>query len=270
MEWFHHPDFCPRIVVRRAAEELFDLTVGMVEWVFSRGRAGLVFPLSTKPGETRYRMAQHRIRKAGFVAYRRTRGQPPVLRLTPEGERRVPDILRPERRWNRTWSGRWQMLVYDVPETQRVYRNHLRSFLKRMRMGRLQNSVWITPDDIRPEYADLAEAAATGDYAMLVEARPVLGMTGVRVAEIAWDFERLAAGHAWYVAAVDGAVQQVARAAPSRDEGWALLRRDLNAYLAVMSDDPLLPRKLWPGGYRGPDVVAAHRRLIAAVHAAMP
>jgi len=269
MEWFHHPDFCPRLVVRRAAEELLDLSVGMIELVLSRGRAGMVAPHLLRPGEVRYRMAQHRLRKAGFLAVRRARGQPPVFRLTPEGERKVPDLLRPERRWNRAWSGRWQMLVYDVPETERAYRNHLRAFLRRMRMGRLQNSVWITPDDIRAEYADLMEAAAVEDYAMLVEARTVLGNRGSRVARIAWNLDRIDAGHAWYLQAVDAALDRVAATPPTRQQAWTIVREDLNAYRAVMADDPLLPRALWPDGYRGPAVVAAHRRLVEEVWSAV-
>lgn len=267
MEWFYHPDFCPRIAVRRAAEELFDLSVGMIELVLSRGRAGLVVPSMTRPGEIRYRMAQHRLRKAGFIAYRRKRGQPPVFRLTPTGERKVPDLLRPERRWNRKWSGRWQMLIYDVPETERAYRNHLRLFLKSMRMGRLQNSVWITPDDVRPEFADLMEAAAANDYAMLVEARTVLGNKGGHVARIAWDFDRLAGGHAWYLKAVDAVLRKAADQPPTHEQAWTIVREDLNAYRAVMCDDPLLPRALWPDGYRGPEVAAAHRRLVKEVWA---
>ena len=51
-----------------------------------------------------------------------------------------------------------------------IYRNVLRQFLKAQRMGCFQKSVWITPTDIRPQYADLKEAAAVEVFACLFEA----------------------------------------------------------------------------------------------------
>ena len=68
----------------------------------------------------------------------------------------MPEELRPEKFWNRKWDGIWYVLAYDVPEPQRSYRESLRRFLQRLRMGGLQGSGWVSPrgsDAVRPSDA---------------------------------------------------------------------------------------------------------------------
>jgi len=136
--------------------------------------------------------------QAGLVAYRRGAGKEPVLRLTAKGKRATDDIFCPERWWQRRWSGVWYLMVYDIPETQRSYRNVLRQFLRQLRIGRLQGSVWITPRDIRPEYNDLVKAAGIESYAYLFEARTVLGLPTELVVRSAWPTDLLKQCQQWY------------------------------------------------------------------------
>jgi phenylacetic acid degradation operon negative regulatory protein len=206
----------------------------------------------------------HRLKKRGLVACIRKDGVP-VLQVTAEGRRWMGDDDSPEKHWNRKWSGRWNVLMYDVPEKHRSYRSSLRYFLQKLRMGQLQRSVWVSARDIRPDFDDLAKAGGVRDYAHLFEMRTTLGESSVRVAEQAWDFEALQSLQGWFCRNCEQRLRDLSKTAPSAAALTGLYRQARAAYLAVMKNDPWLPRALWPPGYRGEDAFHLHNRLIAEI-----
>lgn len=259
-QWFDNPGFSLPVVRRRLGEELLDLVLMTVELLTSGGRSFMWSRCF--PSTLAYDGACRRLRQAGLVVYRRGAGKAAVLRLTTKGERATDDIFRPERWWQRRWPGIWYLMVYDIPETQRSYRNVLRQFLRRLRMGRLQGSVWITPRDIRPEYDDLVKAAGIESYAYLFEARTVLGLPTEQVVRSAWPTDLLKQCQQWYCANAQRNWNTLRLKQLSQKSLWAFARETNWAYRAVMEPDPLLPKVLWPNGYRGTEVVAWHRRLL--------
>jgi len=260
---FFHARFCPRLAARHTAAFLLDMLAFHAEVLATRGRA-LAWNRS-RPGETAYYLAQRRLRKAGLIALRDRDGRRPTLVLTEAGRAALDPATRPAPYWNARWRGTWFLLAYDVPEKDRRYRDVLRRFLRRLRMGSLQGSVWISPRDIRPDYADLATATAVDDVAVLFEARIVPGHTPRQVVEQAWDFETLAEGHRWYLQAARSAMKALPAHTGSRAGALAFAREELAAYRSVMAADPLLPRSLWPPGYLGERVWHTHRDLQKAV-----
>ena len=260
---FHHPDFCPTVTARQLSLEILEMLEGVGRFISSGGRS--ITWSGGYPSQGAYRTAVWRLRKAGLIAYRRSRGQSPVLILTEEGTARLSDACRPERCWRRKWNGIWYVLAYDVPEKERPYREALRGFLKRLRMGRLQDSFWVSPWDIRAEYADLIEAGGVDEYAIMLEAQTVLGQGPEAIVRHAWAFDRLEAAHKWFLEACAAQFLRVRGGHLPQTELLTLAREELTAYRAVMNDDPLLPRVLWPAGYRGPEVYAVHREFQRAV-----
>ena len=255
---FHHPDFCMPVIRHKVAAEVLALLEGLGALLLTRGRS--LGWTDNDPQFWPFRAAAYRLRKDGVIASCDRDGGNPVLELTPEGDLRLPDELRPERRWKRKWNGIWYVLLYDVPEIQRAYRDVLRRFLHRLRMGGLQGSVWVSPFDIRSTYADLVQAGGIANYAVLFEARTVLGQSVNEVVLMAWDFGRIGAAQAWYRRTAEENLRQVIRKGlPFRDL-LELAREETAAYLTVMKDDPLLPSALWPAGYFGPETVETHRR----------
>ncbi|MDZ4200212.1 MAG: PaaX family transcriptional regulator C-terminal domain-containing protein [Kiritimatiellia bacterium] len=259
MKWesLHHPDWCPTVIRRRVAEQTLDLLALSFEAMTTRGRSVLMG--SSYPSQTAYHAAVYRLRKAGLVAYRRTGGQMPELQLTTEGESRVSPACRRRPPWPRTWSGRWNLLAYDIPEKSRLYRNVLRAFLKKMRMGCLQKSVWVSAQDIRPEFDDLARAGGVDEFAYLFEARTVLGRRAENVVETAWKMSRLRERQKGYLSVYQENLIRAESAKCSPEELHALAHEELAAYVTIMESDPYLPRPLWPTGYLGERAWLFHR-----------
>jgi len=269
MNWvpFHHPDWSLPVVRRKVAEEWIDLMSDVGELLASGGRS--IIWKSTYPNRSAYNNAMYRLKTAGLVVRSDRSGRLPVLTLTEEGRRRLPVYYRPEREWNSTWNGIWYVLMFDVPEKERYYRDSLRRFLKRLRMGCLQKSVWVTPRDIRPECSDLEKTANVNAVSYLLESRTVLHRETAELVRDAWDFKHLQELHERYLQTYTDNLQLLAELHCKSDDVMALLYQEAEAYVQCMRPDPLLPGKLLPKGYLGKKVFCLHQSLRKSVAKAL-
>lgn len=253
----HKAGISPSILRRQICAELVDLLGIAVEGVLTRGKAWTWN--RSFPRMTAYRQALYRLRRDGLIAQRDMRAGSPTMELTATGRQHISSEIMPELFWNKRWDGRWYVLMYDVPEREKRYRDALNRFLKRMRMGCLQKSVFVSVRDIRPLFYDLDIAAAVAEYANLFEARTVHGQSDAAVVARAWDFEGLLKIQANYIEACQARLSRPSSAS-SLLTLPDILRAELAEYRAAMQGDPLLPKPLWPSDYLGPQVAAVFRR----------
>jgi phenylacetic acid degradation operon negative regulatory protein len=265
MDWisFHHPDVSWPVVRRRAGIEFMEL-LELSALFFSRGGWGLI-NRSCYPNKAAYQNATSRLRKKGLIIHRNDGAETPKLMLSDAGRQLIPSYFNPETFWNKKWNGIWYLMMYDIPEVDKRYRNVLRKFLKRMRMGCLQKSVWITPSDIRPEFDDLAKAASLDGFAYLFEARTVLGLSSSRVVEDAWNFDRLFLLQQHFCQVVEKNMELLLEAQCDEEDLSQLIRQAVDAYHAAFCEDPLLPNALLPTNYLGREVLLRHRKLFKLI-----
>jgi phenylacetic acid degradation operon negative regulatory protein len=230
----------------------------------SHGGWGLLMR-SCYPSSVAYDGAVRRLSQRGLLVQRQG-VHTPILKLSDFAQSTLPAYFDPEKWWRRSWNGLWYVLVYDVPEENRIYRNTLRRFLQRLRMGGLQNSVWLSCMDIRPDFDDLCTAAALSDFAYLFEARTVLGLPTDHIVEKAWRMSRLLEIQQQYCTLMTENLTCLKQQAWSMNELLALVSVVMDAYHGVFSSDPLLPAVLWPKGYQGQEVLALHRSLLQAIN----
>jgi len=261
MDWksFHHPDWSLPVVKRRLSEEWIDVMKDVGEVLATNGRS-LAWNKSY-PSQTAYKMAMSRLRKAGLLVRHHDDGKLPTLTLTPQAHERLPAYHRPDALWDTRWSGIWYMLIFDVPEKERHYRDTLRGFLKQLRMGCLQRSVWVTPRDIRPDYDDLEQAANVHAISYLLESRTVLHRETSEVVENAWNFAHLQELHERYLLVFGENLQLLEELNYDGDALMDLLYAEAEAYIQCMRPDPLLPDELLPRGYQGKNVFQLHQRI---------
>ncbi len=244
---FHDPNLSWRLFRRTLADELLQLFDSYMEF---GGGVNFSLPSRSFPDRNKYMAAVHRLRKQGLIA--RSRGlRTPAITLTAAGKQRIRPEMKPEQYWKKRWSGTWYILMYDVPEKERSYRNALRGFMTRLRMGCLQKSVWISHMDIRPEFADLQEAAGISDFAFLFEARAQLGTDPRQIACQAWWSGELQEKQRSYCDYADKKLRVLVAGKIADNELQALAIEDISAYLAAMEKDPLLPEDIHPPGYYG-------------------
>ncbi|MEA2068103.1 MAG: PaaX family transcriptional regulator C-terminal domain-containing protein [Verrucomicrobiota bacterium] len=216
------------------------------------------------PNLRAYHNAMSRLRKSGLVARADTAGKLPHLRLTEQAKGRLPIYYHPEKLWNTKWNGIWYMLIFDVPEKERHYRDTLRGFLKHLRMGCLQKSVWVTPRDIRLEYDDLEQAANVHAISYLLESRTVLHRETTEIVENSWNFDHLQELHERYLSVFGKNLQLLDELDHDEEALMNLLYAESEAYIQCMRPDPLLPGELLPAGYLGKRVCKLHRKIRSA------
>lgn len=86
----------------------------------------------------------YQLRKRGFLDWKEENGQI-YISLTPEGRKKagmfqidVLKIARPKR-----WDGKWRILLFDITEKKKPYREALRGKLIELKFLQLQKSVWV-------------------------------------------------------------------------------------------------------------------------------
>ena len=265
MNWktLHHPNISLPVVRRKAADELLTLLAGATELILTRG-ASCIYR-GCYPSTAAYDAAMRRLEKGGLLAKIKTDGSLPNLTLTDTAKKRLPDYFHPDRHWSKRWNKWWYILMFDVPESQRQYRDTLRTFLKKKRLGCLQKSVWVTPKDIRAEYDDLDKGTAVDSVAFLFEAHTVLGYGNQSVVQEAWDFHHLFTIQTLYTHTATENLNTLRGGSFTESDLLQLLRMDTQAYSQAMTLDPLLPKELHPENYMGEKVFVAHQKLIREI-----
>lgn len=102
------------------------------------------------------RVSMSRLRKEGWFTTRRD-GRETVYALSDH----LLDVLiqgraRIFRRREEPWAGRWTMVIYQVPESERAVREQLRKQLAWTGFGQLSPSTWLAPHDLSREAKELA------------------------------------------------------------------------------------------------------------------
>jgi phenylacetic acid degradation operon negative regulatory protein len=174
-----------------------------------------------------------------------------MYRLTRRGRLLALGGRDPQVKWSRKWDGRWRLVVFDVPMTQKAFHVRLWRYLRNQGFGCLQNSVWITPDTLEFEREILGDGKINVESLILLEARPCAGESDAEIVAGAWDFEAINRRYARYMKVLGekpgGALgSETAAKALLR---WAVVERE--AWLDAVKSDPLLPQKILPADYPG-------------------
>ena len=98
--------------------------------------------------------AFHNLRRQGYVEVKRENHQI-YISLTPKGKEKVGwmqiDALKIKK--PKKWDRKWRVVIFDINEVSRAYREAFRGKLKELGFISLQKSVWICPFKCRDEIA---------------------------------------------------------------------------------------------------------------------
>jgi DNA-binding transcriptional regulator PaaX len=100
----------------------------------------------------------YRLLKSGYIISER-RNHDLYIRLT-EKEKRTAgwlqiDALKIKR--PKKWDGKYRLVIFDISQLKRIYRDALRGKLRELGFVRLQKSVWLHPFDCKDEIELLRE-----------------------------------------------------------------------------------------------------------------
>jgi len=214
------------------------------------------------PGEARSDRILAALERERWVA-RSRRGREVRFAITAAGTQ-VALASDPFSDWNRTWDGKWRVVSYDLPEVRRRERMLLWRELRARKLGLLQRSVWIWPHPVEEILLEVIHAEGIPECFVGLEGQRVFLCSHAELVYAAWDFEEIGRRHERYLKHLAANVKSV-RAAANLRKLAGLARVERQAYREAFARDPLLPRALWPPGYRGGEVEQKHRAFCAAL-----
>lgn len=108
--------------------------------------------------------ALKRLREGGLVDESTDSGEV-IIRLTELGKTSLEGLAGLEEKWD----GYWRIVIFDIPEKQRVVRNLLRRKLKEWGFKKWQQSVWVTKNNVTLKLRVLISKLEIGQWVSLVE-----------------------------------------------------------------------------------------------------
>lgn len=96
------------------------------------------------------------LKRKGYIRIDNLKGKRGIL-LTPRGEEkalRVRLFAKDGQPVKRRKDGKWVMVIFDIPENKRRYRDELRKILYALEFQKLQKSVWVCPNDVLERLED--------------------------------------------------------------------------------------------------------------------
>ncbi|MGY1690075.1 PaaX family transcriptional regulator [Geodermatophilus sp. SYSU D01105] len=252
------------MTVRDLVVDLFSEHLDAVTDQPVRLRALVTLLEAFEVAEPTTRMTTAALRRSGWLAASR-RGRETLY--TPTDDLRAAVRARWARLDERLgpWDGRWRMVIYTVPETDRSARERVRRTLTRHGFGPLAPATWLSPhkvalDDVRTELAreplsrlDLLTAQVTQET----------GGSDTELAARCWDLQGVAAA---YRRVIDGIRAVLAGPAPDGVSALVTHLRVLAEIRRVGVSDPMLPDALRPPGWPGAELWEAWQELCARLH----
>lgn len=142
------------------------------------------------------------------------------------------------------WHGRWYMVIFSVPESQRAIRARLKTELSWLGFGQLAPSTWISAHD-RLEEAEQALAAEDSVWFDLFEVEGRGSRSDIERAMSCWDLASLGKNYQEFGEKCHTLIQEVAPRLTGRD---ALVERTelIHEFRKFPFRDPGLPPELLP------------------------
>ena len=185
-----------------------------------------------------------------------------IYRLTEMGRIAALGGSDPERRWNRSWDGKWRVVLFDVPEKHNASRVRLRRYLKDRGFGYLQNSVWISPDPLDEHVKKLSALGEDVESFITLEASPCSGEHDESIVSGAWNFKHITRLHQDCLRLLTNTPGRKSGKSTSAEKLQQWAREERAAWQAVVDADPLLPLALLPADYLGREVWKLRNRVL--------
>jgi len=172
-----------------------------------------------------------------------------VHRLTAAGRLIALGGRDPIKEWERAWDGRWRMILFDLPESERAERNTLRRKLRAERFGCLQRSLWISPDPMEALRQNWQGEIVDTKTIIFMEGIPCGGENNSDMIAGAWDFAKIDTQYGELVDHLH-TLKSLGKT-PSRPRLLKWIETERTLWNQCLATDPMLPSVLLPPEYQG-------------------
>jgi DNA-binding transcriptional regulator PaaX len=179
------------------------------------------------------------------------------VQLTRAGETAAQGGLRPEKAWGQKWDHIWHMLIFDLPASEGSLRKEFLRTLKAQGFGCLQGSVWVSPRFPQKMKKYLKSHPTRPCRLLHLKSPSEGGQTDQRIVQDAWNFNQIEQAYL-DLQTVLNEFDQIHTAGQLLD--WA--KREWGSWKTICEKDPMLPKKLHPPSYPGPEVWNTRQKVL--------
>jgi phenylacetic acid degradation operon negative regulatory protein len=154
--------------------------------------------------------------------------------LTKEGKERLENFI-PAYFNKKKWDGNWYLVSYDIPENKRRYRDILRDNLKRLGLGEMHASLWISPFNFLREIEKIIKEYNLSSFVILAISDKVGKDESKIFADKIWKLREINKNYLHII-------QRTEKSTP---------KNLVFKYLSILSKDPQLPTDLLPEDWMG-------------------
>ncbi len=114
------------------------------------------------------------LRKSGMIILREQNGKF-LVEVGEKGKRKIKEITltKLKDKKPKDWDGLWRVIIFDIPEHNKIGREALRGKMKELGFYQLQKSVWVFPYDCEKEIELLAELFDIFPYINFLEVKRI-------------------------------------------------------------------------------------------------
>jgi len=184
-----------------------------------------------------------------------------VPQVTKIGRSLAKNEFEPQVAWSSPWDGHWRIVSFDLPQNQPSRRYQLNSWLKQMRFGRLQGSLWISHRFSQSWHKTVSRIDSDPHAVIFLDSTTIGNLDPGEIVAKAWDFERINALYDEYL-------QFLAVHSPPRFSSGKLnessqrwFRSEYSIWRKAYSLDPFLANELLPSNYLGKKAYLARKEI---------
>ena len=121
-----------------------------------------------KRKQTKQQFSQliYHLKKNGYIKIKNIEQNEGII-LTKRGTEKVLQAKLKIKNNKKRSDGKWQMIIFDIPEEKRYLRNLLREKLLLLKYKMLQRSIWICPYDVQKETEFILKKYSLNPYIKL-------------------------------------------------------------------------------------------------------
>lgn len=186
--------------------------------------------------------------KKGYARKKRE-GKSSILAITAQG--RINSISLHGHFWPTEWDGFWTLVFFDIRETSRRIRDFLRIFLKRLKFGMFQRSVWAFPGNFVARLRKLIKEEGLQNYVLVISSKDLGIKDQKALVERIWRVSFLNKKYKKLIEEIETA------ASLPKEKKVAKTEKIKERLLVLLNGDPMLPLALLPDDWAGRKAIKA-------------
>lgn len=119
-----------------------------------------------------YYNSLNRLQRKGLI---RKKGD--IYRLTSQGEKEAffskTKIYQCNQDTHEEWDGKWRIILFDIPEKKRRYRDELRAMIKAVGFKEFQKSIWVYPYKVPQFLKEILFEEGIKQYTRLITTKDI-------------------------------------------------------------------------------------------------